>query len=367
MSDGKNNIDIAKDNAEIVQKQSEKTNLTNAKILHINSETDGLNFDGIIANLLQYVNMADALSHVEKTVEYVVQIPIKHQDAYQSGDVFMNQNLKTGVMWPTLYKKLDSGKRQFVGNLPVKEEEIVHGNPFESIAVSYHNIYMQQQINNLAEIMEQTCKAVERIEQGQKDDRIGLLNAGRYQILLSLHSSSENKAAGIEQGRSNLLIAQNQLLQTLKTLVANFDPIPEQKLKIFLLELKHSGYLQQKDKEFSNIQEYYSLFLQATQMIASSYAIFGELEAAQNIFDIAEQNIKQIDFSPLNTLQYIHNTNNDMLYYHAAEYVEAERVNCMEESQEYDLIDIEVSGEKLLEVLSNDRTKKVPEAEFEQR
>ena len=48
-------------------------------------------------------------------------------------------------------------------------------NPFQGIAQSYHNIYLQQQINELAEIMNQTYRVVERIEQGQKDDRIGLL------------------------------------------------------------------------------------------------------------------------------------------------------------------------------------------------
>ena len=35
----------------------------------------------------------------------------------------------------------ENGKRKFVDNLPIKPEEIIHGNPFESIAVSYHNIY----------------------------------------------------------------------------------------------------------------------------------------------------------------------------------------------------------------------------------
>lgn len=43
-----------------------------AKILHIDSETEGINLDGIFAKLIQYANIADALTHVEKTVEYVV-------------------------------------------------------------------------------------------------------------------------------------------------------------------------------------------------------------------------------------------------------------------------------------------------------
>lgn len=48
-----------------------------------------------------------------------------------------------------------------------------------------------------------------------------------------------------------------------------------------------------------DIQEYYGLYLQATRMIAASYTICGNKEAAQQVFEIAEQNIKQIDFNPL--------------------------------------------------------------------
>lgn len=197
--------------------------MSEGKKLHIASGS--IEHDGLLAKLTQYANVADALAHVEKSVEYVVQIPLKHKEAFQAGDLFLNQNSKTGVLWPTLYKALDSGKREFVDNLPIKEEELFRGNPFESVAISYHNLYMQQQINELAEVMNRTYKAVERIEQGQMDDRIGLLIAGRDQIILSMHLPQEERFTAIELGRSKLLTAQKQLLQTLKRRIGNFEAI----------------------------------------------------------------------------------------------------------------------------------------------
>ena len=116
------------------------------KVLKVTPGMEGFDINGMLAKLMQYANMADALSHVERTLEYVVQIPIKHREAFDAGEVFLNQNTKTGVMWPTLYETLENGKRKFVDNLPIKQEEIIRGNPFESMAVSYHNLYMQQQM-----------------------------------------------------------------------------------------------------------------------------------------------------------------------------------------------------------------------------
>lgn len=264
--------------------------------------------------MMQYANISDALAHVEKSLEYVVQIPLKYQDAFQTGEVFINQNSKTGVMWLTLYKSLESGKRQFVGNLPIKPKETIRGNPFENIAVSYHNLYMQQQINEIAEIMNRTYRAVERIEQGQMDDRIGLLQAGRKQILYAMKLNGEKRTADIENGRSKMIEAQEQLLQTFKRRVNNFEAIPESGWARVGIVLLDAGALRQKDKEFSEIQEYYALYLQATQMVASSYAICGQIEDAKD----------------------------------------------------YDIISIQVSGEKLLEVFENGGKDKILESGIEQ-
>ena len=366
MSEANSENPIIKKNDELILQEEQDIEPVNGKVMRVTSETEGVNLDGILAKLMQYANMADALAGVEKTVEYVVQIPIKHKDAFQAGEVFLNQNTKTGVMWPTLYKTLDTGKRQFVDNLPIKQQEIIRENPFECIAISYHNLYMQQQISELAEIMHQTYKAVERIKQGQMDDRIGLLLAGRDQILLSMHSAPDDRMAAIELGRSNMLTAQKQLLQTLKRSVNNFEAIPESAWSRFWIEFKHSGYFKRKDKEFSDIQKYYDLYLQATQMVAASYVICGQPEAADQVFQIAEQDMKEIDFNALKTLRYIHKENKDMLYYHADEYVATERELCMEEAQDYDTMSIEVSGAKLLEAFENGRKEEISESEAEQ-
>lgn len=229
----------------------EKVNLRRkSKILRATANTQEINIDSFLVTLMQYANVTDALAHVEKTVEYVVQIPLKHKEAFEAKELFLNQNSKTGVMWPTLYKYLDNGKRQFVDNMPIKQEEIFRGNPFETVASSYHNLYIQNKINDLSELMNRTYYVVERIEKGQTDDRIGHLIAGRNQIVYALNPDYEDRNIAIENGRSNLLIAQGQLFQTLKRRVEGFEAVPQSSVNRFVNELKHSGYLREKDQDF---------------------------------------------------------------------------------------------------------------------
>ena len=50
--------------------------------------------NGMLTKLMQYANMADALSHIERTVEYIVQIPIKHREAFEAGEGLYQPELK---------------------------------------------------------------------------------------------------------------------------------------------------------------------------------------------------------------------------------------------------------------------------------
>lgn len=358
---------MAKENA-VVKKNNDLVpgETSHAKELHITAETEGVDFNGLLARLAQYVNIGDALAHVERQMKYVVQIPLKDKEAFNAGEVFLNQNSKTGVLWPTLYKTAENGKRQFVDNLPIKEEELVKGNPFDAIAMGYHNIYMQEKLNDLSERINLVYKAVERIERGQLDDRIGELKAGRDQILLALKLDPERRSIEFAEGRSHILSAQKKLFQTLKSRVEGFAAIPEDNWDRFWLEFKHQGTLRERDKEFLDIQEYYGCYLEATQFLAASYAISGDVDEAERVFEIAKTEMSEISFDSIKTLNYIHKETKKLFYNCPEEYIEAEKDACMTDIKDYDVIDVEVTGQKLLEVFGNVRKEEIPESDTEQ-
>ena len=55
----------------------------------------------------------------------------------------------------------------------------------------------------------------------------------------------------------------------------------------------------------------------------------------------------------------------DMFCYHSAEYITAEKTICLEAAKAYDYVAIEVSGQKLLEVLNNCRAEEIQEESVE--
>ena len=85
--------------------------------------------------------------------------------------------------------------------------------------------------------------------------------------------------------------------------------------------------------------------------------IRGEIAAVEQIFGDGTSFLDSIDFSKLKSIELAHKgvDLDDMFYNHASKYVENEKNQCLESGKAYDYIALEVTGDKLLEVLTNGR------------
>ena len=233
------------------------------KCLYITQESKGFDFQAILGQVIQCVNMGEILAEIKAGTQYVVQIPAEFQAAYESGEMFIMENMKTGKKWPSLMKIAENGKKQVVTPLPIAEQAIVQGNPIQELANSHHNILMQQQMARLTEMVERTYRVVEQIKHGQMDDRIGLLEAGKNGLILAMSMpEGEERNRQINSSRQNLLIAQAQIKKTLERRAGEFEPLPKSGLIRFMREVAHSGYLAEKSRAVQEMQDYYDLYLQ---------------------------------------------------------------------------------------------------------
>lgn len=66
------------------------------KVLHITPETKDFDFQTLLGQVVQYVNMGEILAEIKAGTQYVVQIPAQFQAAYESGELFIMQNQKSG-------------------------------------------------------------------------------------------------------------------------------------------------------------------------------------------------------------------------------------------------------------------------------
>lgn len=358
----KNKLDGANDPIDIkTDLMDTETNIINKekKYLKVSGLQKDINFTGLVDKVAQYVNIADIVSNIEKSAEYVVQIPTKYKDAFDAGEVFINKNKKTGIEWPTLMRKTDNGQYRFVGDLPIKQQEFYRGNPFQEICINYHNIVTQQQLAEISQSIVETYQTVKMIERGQQDDRIALIDAGREQVLLAMTMTDENeKKEMLRVAARDLLVGKEQIGKALMCRVEAFESIPDSGLKIFLNTLKDGNYLNKKDDEIEDIQECYSLYVEATKMLAAIFAYSGETAAVEQTFSRSIDFLQQINFEDLKSIEHSHKgvCFNDWFFNHPVEYIEIEKTSFIESSKDYDFLQIELTGEKLLEgAISNEK------------
>ena len=200
---------------EIIETSEEITPVVQFKEWFVDSDLPQIPFRQLVNRALQDVNLASVISKIEKGTEYVVKVPLEFKKAYDEGKVFVAQNSETGILRPILAKYNDKGKYEFVSPMEMVERTTTQGrNALQGVADRYQNMAIQQQIAQLSELMEQTHEVVRRIEQGQYDDRIGLLNAGRNQILLALSDPEHIDMDELKAGRNNLQLGCAQIIET---------------------------------------------------------------------------------------------------------------------------------------------------------
>lgn len=355
-------------NDSISQNNNSSNPESSEKTLHIDEHTIDIDFDELLNRIFQYVNIDSILHSIKVDSEYIVQVPSEFQAGLKSGKYFIMENLKTGTKWPTLMEVAENGRHQTVTPLPIVEKEFIHGNPLQDITSSYHNLYIQQQLHELSQMLESTLITVKQIERGQKTDRIGLLESGREQILLALGQKDEDeRKQALRLGRQSLSEGRGQLFEAFQQMVMDFKPISKcftSPFTRYLRECLHAGYFQEKDKEFQEVNDYFNLYLQSTRMLAASYVIVGDMDSAARVFDRSIDRIKQIDFSRIKTISYLHNdTSYEGIYDFAAQFLLTEKQLCLEETTDYDFLSITISGKKLLEVIIDGKTETISEPE----
>ena len=132
--------------------------------------------------------------------------------------------------------------------------------------------------------------------------------------------------------------------------------MPKSDVGLFLAEMR-TGYLSKKDDEVVAIQKCYSMYINATKMIATIYAYIKEPGLVEITIDQSKSFLREIDFSKLKTIERSHKEIDfsKWLFNHAVQYAEAERKPALEAAKEYDYILIEATREEIMEATNNGR------------
>ena len=89
-------IPIEADNLPMEVEQSAVPIPAEGKRLYITQDTKTIDFHALLGQIVQCVNMGEILAEIKAGTQYVVQIPAEFQAAYESGEMFIMENMKTG-------------------------------------------------------------------------------------------------------------------------------------------------------------------------------------------------------------------------------------------------------------------------------
>lgn len=325
------------------------------KTLRLKKDTPRVDFPKTLGDIIRCLDTANVIQNVKRGIEYVVQVPAEYQAGLEAGKYTVLAG-KDGRQWATLYEVLPNGKHSFACNMPIKPEELVQGNPMHDVSMNMQMMAMQQQLAKLTELVQDTYEAVKRIEQGQTDDRVGTLRAGKEGMEQAiLIEDTEQRKIAIGNAQQLLLNARGQIGETLKTKVHSFPAIPKSQIRQFFARLSSGNYFSGKDAAFSSIQDYFELYLLATKLLADSYYYIGETKAAEEVYRHAKNFVRELDFSNVRTLQYIHPNEDlsDTVCELAVPYILAEQAKSVELAKPYDTVELLLTGDEIMEVLEN--------------
>ena len=319
--------------------------------LYVEEDSADIDFNKWLTDLVGAFRFADIIQNVQKGSKFVVQIPEQFQQAFEAGELLMTENSETGKLWPSLYKLLPNGKHEFVCNLPVKLEEFTQGNPLQDFSANIQNIQLQKQIQALKKEVSEVKEIVQQIEQGQSDDRIGILISGRDQLYLALaNPDHEARTRELELARARILDARGQILQTLITRTEDYKPIPKKGFMQYWRRLDDK-YAKERENDFYFIQDYFRLYVEATKLLAASYEIISDAYRAQTVIHNAIKGLDEIDFSKVSTIKNLH-PEFDYFFENCPEKLETEGQKCLESVCMFDCLQFNIMGDQLLEVFN---------------
>lgn len=329
-----------------------------AKVLKLSSCDKAPDFKRMLAAAFQMFSAADIIGKIQKGAEYIVQVPAQYQAELQAGALEMMHGAKNGKTWATLVHKFADGKQEIICNCPITEQIRIKGNPIQNLSVVYQNLYMQQKLAELSAQVQEVYEAVLRIEQGQIDDRIGKLLSGRDDIQRTLENPKvEARERELELARNKISEAQHQIGQVFKSRIEDFKPIPKSKHARRIREIMSptTNYMKKCDQEFEKLQEYFEFYLRATQLLAWSYSVVGDIGRAEIAFEQSVSFLRTVNFRNIWTLDSIYppQSMEDAFYHQSVPYMQEEQKVCLDEAKPYDFVQLTVSAEELEEVFAN--------------
>ena len=305
-----------------------------------------------LASLLRSVETGSSVANtINRDLVYLARIPKNLEGGVRSGELGFMQKADTGEMLGAIVGP-DHLNRGFVrieeGYMP--SPDLLH---------SLSNLAMQQQLAHMAEVIDDVRSRVIVLQETYDKALYGELRGMHQQLIQMRDTQDPATRKSLATGAiTSINKTRGRIEQRLIDELAKLPEAPATMLRALLKTFLTKGFKADLCDGYDKIQELFSYYLTASQLLAYIYAFLDEPAAYDDVFVPSPELLDNPNIRKLTLAEVCVGSIEDAWYKQPQEYLgriqhESQRLFC--DTRDY--IEIEVTGKQLLEALNYEETK----------
>jgi len=289
----------------------------------------------------------EILKVVNRETTYIARIPKKLKADMDAGLLDFMVNKETGEKLGILVN--DKHKTQ--GIMQINEAKAI------DIASDLANIAIQQQLASMTDVINDVRSRVIALQEGHDADLFGSIK-GMHQQLLQMRDAQnpETKKLLTANAISVLNETRGKIEVTILNTLRELDITPDTDMKILGKIAADKNFLSDTIERYDRIEELFSYYVTATQLLGYSYAFLDEPASYEDIFTPSNELIANTDLQKLIAAENLYNEDiGETWYKNPTDFLlKIKQTAHSVFAEPIDVIEIEISGNKLLEVIENE-------------
>ena len=289
----------------------------------------------------------DLAAVVNRKTTYIARIPKKLEDRMARGLIDFMTDSKTGENLGTLVDE----RHRIAGSVRIDRAPVK-----VDMAANISRIAIQQQLAQVAAAIDDVRSRVISLQEGHDADLFGSIK-GMHQQMLQMRNASnpETRRQLATHAITVLNDTRGRIETAIELALRDLPEVSGTDAGVLWQIAKDKGFLSKTDELYNRIEELASYYLAATQLLGYAFAFLDEPDPIEDVFTISESFLGGTNLSKLASAERLYNEPiGETWYKNPEKYFLGlkQSIHEIEEGQDY--IEIELTGEELLEVANNE-------------
>lgn len=291
---------------------------------------------------------SEAVKVINKETTYIARIPKKLDTKMKMGLLDFMTDKKTGENLGMLVDQ----KHKTRGYVRIDEASKA------DVASNLANIAIQQQLANMTEVINDVRSRIISLQEGHDADLFGSIK-GMHQQLLQMRDARNPDTK--KQLATNAITILNDVRGRLEVTILNtlcdIESVPDKDRAILIKIAMNKNFLSDTVEKYDRIEELFGYYVTATQLLGYAYAFLDEPASYEDIFTPSRELVENENLQKLTAAENLYTEKIGETWYKNPENyllkIESSSHSLFMESS--DIVEVEVTGEKLLEAIEHGR------------